>query len=175
MQQLETDPRFQLSTLPRNQQIHLFHSHIAHLRAKHLANMHAFFETNAPTLATTFHKMPVDDLLSSHFVSKLGYDERTLEKEFEVWQRERSQAARIAFDEMLKENSFVEFWGRLGKIGGEGVEGGVKQDDEGMAEDEGEFGGGRVDMKALAKSVDVGEIEKVLRVSPLCLLHSVCC
>ena len=44
------------------------------------------------------------------------------------------------------------------------VEGGVKADDEGKAEDEGEGGGGKVDMKALAKTVDVAEIEKVLKV-----------
>lgn len=64
---------------------------------------------------------------------------------------------------MLSENSFVEFWGRLGKLGGEGVDGGVKADDTG--EDEGEGGGGKVDMKVLAKKVDLEEMEKVLRVS----------
>lgn len=64
---------------------------------------------------------------------------------------------------MLHENSFVDFWGRLGKIGGEGVEGGVKRDDNGD-EDEGEAGGGNVDMKKLAKSVDITEMEKVLKV-----------
>ena len=42
------------------------------------------------------------------------------------------------------------------------MEGGVKaEDDEG---EDGEGGGGKVDMKQLAKSVDVGEIEKVLKV-----------
>lgn len=64
---------------------------------------------------------------------------------------------------MLQENSFVEFWGRLGKIGGEGVEGGVKRDDDGD-EDAGEGGGGNVDMKKLAKSVDITEMVKVLKV-----------
>lgn len=64
---------------------------------------------------------------------------------------------------MLHENTFVEFWGRLGKIGGEGVEGGVKRDDDGD-EDEGEGGGGNVDMKKLAKCVDITEVEKVLKV-----------
>ena len=68
---------------------------------------------------------------------------------------------------MLHENSFVEFWGRLGKVGGEGVEGGVTRDDGGD-EDEGEGGGGNVDMKKLAKSVDITEMEKVLKV---CALH----
>jgi heat shock protein 90kDa beta len=95
-------------------------------------------------------------------VKKLGLDIDSLESEFEAWQRERTTTARADFDEMLKENAFMEFWGRLGKIGGEGVDGGVQADD--LGEDEGEGGGGKVDMKALAKSVDVSDMEKVIRV-----------
>lgn len=63
---------------------------------------------------------------------------------------------------MLTENAFVEFWGRLGKMGGEGVSGGVAAED--LGEDEGEGFGGKVDMKALAKHVDLEEIVKVLKV-----------
>jgi hypothetical protein len=100
-------------------------------------------------------------LLSSHPVRNLGFDMDSLEHEFEKWQRERTAESRKAFDEMLAENSFVEFWGRLSKIGGEGVDGGVKADDP--EEDEGEGGGGKVDMKALARNVDVEEMEKVLK------------
>lgn len=87
-----------------------------------------------------------------------------MEDEFEGWQRERTREARVQFGEMLRENSFVQFWAGLGKMGGEGVEGGVKRDETGVGEDEGEAGGGNVDMKALAKSVDIREIEKVLKV-----------
>jgi len=63
---------------------------------------------------------------------------------------------------MLAENSFVEFWGRLGKMGGEGVHGGIKADDQG--EGVGEGGGGTVDMKALAKNIDIHDMEKVIKV-----------
>lgn len=69
--------------------------------------------------------------------------------------------ARKAFDEMMGENAFVEFWGRLGKIGGAGVDGSIQNDD--IGEDEGEDGV-RVDMKELAKGVDVKDILKVLKV-----------
>lgn len=89
--------------------------------------------------------------------------DRGLAEEFARWQRARGVEARLAFDAMLGENSFVEFWGRLAKIGGEGVGGGVPAEEE--EEEEGEGGGGKVDMKALAKNVDVGEMEKVLQVS----------
>ena len=75
--------------------------------------------------------------------------------------RARTQEARAAFDAMLAENAFVEFWGRLGKIGGQGVDKSIKADD--IGEDEEEV----VDMKALAKTVDLKEMIKVLRVRSL--------
>jgi hypothetical protein len=65
---------------------------------------------------------------------------------------------------MLGENSFVEFWGRLGKIGGEGVNSSVKIDGDDIGEGDGEEE--KVDMKALAKNVDIREMEKVLKVRP---------
>jgi heat shock protein 90kDa beta len=107
--------------------------------------------------------MPLQSLQSSLPVTRLGYQIGQLEHEYEKWQRERTSESRRAFDEMLSENAFVEFWGRLGKIGGDGVEGGVAADD--LGEDEGEGGGGKVDMKVLAKHVDLKEMERVLKVS----------
>lgn len=164
MAQLEKDPRFTQSPLPRNQQVHLFHAHLAQLRDKHLSNLHALFESQTATLATPFSELSLQSLLSSLPATKLGFEKRQLEDEFARWQRERNTKARQAFDEMLSENAFVEFWGRLGKIGGEGVNGGVKAEDDGD-EEEGEGGGGRADMKQLAKSIDLREMEKVLKVS----------
>ncbi|KAJ7179213.1 Hsp90 protein-domain-containing protein [Mycena filopes] len=159
---LSADPRFRNSPLSANAQMNLFHAHVEHLRAKHLTGLYALFEAHAPSLATTFASLPTDSLLGALPVTKLGLDSRGLEHEFQKWQRERTNESRKAFDEMLSENSFIEFWGKLKKIGGEGVDGGVKAD-EPENEDEGEGGGGKVDMKVLAKSVDVGEVEKVLK------------
>ncbi|KAJ7129695.1 Hsp90 protein-domain-containing protein [Mycena epipterygia] len=175
---LSVDPRFRNSPLSPNTQINLFHAHVGHLRAKHMTGLYALFEAHAPTLATTFETLPIPSLLGALPATKLGLDARSLEHEFEKWQRERTNESRKAFDEMLAENSFIEFWGKLKKIGGEGVDGGVKAD-ELEDEDEGEGGGGKVDMKGdflnfvlptlltsaqvLAKSVDVVEVEKVLK------------
>ncbi|KIJ70580.1 hypothetical protein HYDPIDRAFT_78529 [Hydnomerulius pinastri MD-312] len=159
--QLKTDPRFTNSPLPRDQQLRLFHSHMDQLRTKHLNNLHSLFEAHAPSLATPFSALPLESIMKSLPATKLGLDDRDLEKEFDKWQRERTYEARKVFDEMLSENAFVEFWGRLGKIGGEGVDGGVTAED--MGEDEGEGFGGKVDMKALAKNVDLGDIVKVLK------------
>lgn len=161
--QLCIDPRFILSPLPTNQQVHLFHAHVAQLRSKHLENLHSLFESHASSLATPFTDLPLSSLLASLPVTKLGLDVQALEHAYNKWQRERTEAARIAFDQMMGENAFVEFWGRLSKMGGEGVNGGVKADDYGD-EDEGEEGGGKADMKALAKNIDIRDVEKVLRV-----------
>lgn len=120
--------------------------------------MHALFESHAPSLATPFTSLPVTSLLSSLPATKLGFDIQKLEDEYEKWQRERTQKARQAFDEMLTENAFVEFWGRLGKIGGKGVDEGIRADD--IGEDDEQL----VDMKALAKTVDLKEMIKVLKV-----------
>ncbi|KAH8830866.1 Hsp90 protein-domain-containing protein [Flagelloscypha sp. PMI_526] len=139
--ELMIDPRFTDSPLPQNQQMHLFHTHIQHLRGKHFDNLLQLFETHAPSLDTEFKSLPVGEIVTSTSATKLGFDV-------------------TAFDEMLSENAFVEFWGRLGKIGGEGVDGGVKADE--TEEDEGEGGGGKVDMKELAKQVDVKEIIRVI-------------
>ena len=56
--------------------------------------------------------------------------------------------ARRGFDEMMGENSFVKFWGRLGKIGGACVDSSIQNDDVG--EEEGE-GGERVDIVKVLK------------------------
>jgi hypothetical protein len=155
-----------------NQQVHLFHAYVEQLRSKYQSSLAALFETHAPSLASPFSSLPIPYLLTSLPVTKLGLDIGALEAEFERWQRGRTTQARNEFDQMLGESSFIEFWGRLGKIGGEGVEGGIKADD--LGEDEGEGGGGKVDMKQLAKTIDVEEIEKVLRVSLCRVAREVC-
>ncbi|KAF9221952.1 HSP90-domain-containing protein [Gyrodon lividus] len=159
--QLKSDPRFTNSPLPRDQQLHLFHSYMSQLRAKHLNNLHALFEAHTPSLATPFSKLPLGSLIKSLPATKLDLDDRSLENEFNRWQRERAYDARKVFDEMLAENAFVEFWGRFGKMGGEGIDGGVAAED--LGEDEGEGFGGKVDMKTLAKNVDLADIVKVLK------------
>lgn len=160
--QLKTDPRFTNSLLPRDQQLHLFHSHVHQLRSKYLHSVRSLFVAHTPSLATPFSHLPLESIEKSPPATKLGFDSRELEREFDKWQRERTFGARQAFDEMLNENAFVEFWGRLGKMGGEGIDGGVAAED--LGEDEGEAFGGKVDMKALAKNVSLEEIVKVLKV-----------
>ena len=147
-----------------SQQLHLFHEHINNIRSKQTQALYALFEAHTPSLATRFPDLPTPSLLASPPAVKLGFDAHRLEGLFERWQRERNNAARTAFDEMLRENAFVDFWGRLKHIGGDGADEGVQWDEEGMAEDEGEGGGGKVDMKKLAQKVDLTDVIKVLKV-----------
>lgn len=147
-----------------NQQLHLFHEHVNNLRSKQTQTLYGLFEGHAPGLATRFSDLPLPSLLSSPPAVKLDLDTHRLEDLFQRWQRERNNAARHAFEDMLRENAFVDFWGRLKHIGGEGAEEGVQWDEEGMAEDEGEGGGGKVDMKKLAQKVDLTDVVKVLKV-----------
>lgn len=132
------------------------------LRSKHLNSLQVLFSAHTASLEASFSNLPLESIEKSLPATKLGLDSRELEREFDKWQRERTSDARKAFDEMLTDNAFVEFWGRLGKMGGEGVNGGVTAED--LGEDEGEGFGGKVDMKALAKNVDLNDIIKVLKV-----------
>ena len=123
-------------------------------------------------------KRPRDSLSppsSSDESSDPAYDYPDLEREFAGWQSDRYSVAREAFDAMLKENAFVKFWGRVGKMGviedeekarlGKVVFG-DEQGDTGADEmEDGEGGGGKADLKSLAKGIDVKEMERVLRVS----------
>ena len=115
---------------------------------------------------------------SSDEDSRPAYDYPDLEREFAGWQSDRYSAAREAFDAMLQENSFVKFWGRIGKMGVvedeekarlDKVVFGDEQGDTGADEmEEGEGGGGKADLKSLARGIDVKEMDRVLRVGNGC-------
>ncbi|CAE6370728.1 unnamed protein product [Rhizoctonia solani] len=189
---LESDPRFQHASqvLPIGAQRAKFAAHVEHLRARYISQLHALFEAHMTGLNMPAEALP-KSVRGSLPAVKLGFVTDDLEKEgpgddqdmvddedtsksrarlnqglaneYARWQRGKVTEARLAFDALLGENSFVEFWGRLAKMGGEGVNGGVPIDEDDEENEEGEGGGGKVDMKALAKNVDVSEMEKVLK------------
>ncbi|KAF8739019.1 FF domain, partial [Rhizoctonia solani] len=189
---LESDSRFQHASqvLPIGAQRAKFAAHTEHLRARYISQLHALFEAHMTSLNMPAEALP-KSVRGSLPAVKLGFVTDDLEKEgpgddqemlddddtsksqgrlnkgladeYARWQRNKVAEARVAFDALLGENSFVEFWGRLAKMGGEGINGGVPIDGDDEENEEGEGGGGKVDMKALAKNVDVSEMEKVLR------------
>lgn len=125
--------------------------------------------------------------------------ESSLEHEFTHWQQERTTLARTDFQKLLEENSFIEFWGKVGKSSksksgadGDDEENGSDDEDAGkrgfavtMGEEdlgmdldaEGDVGGaggggeeddqgiGGKDLKSLARSIGLAEVERVLKVS----------
>lgn len=177
MSYLSTQPSFKThcTNIQRNRLQHLFYAHLDHLKEKGKTSLASLFEAYAPELNIVWEDLPLDSrksLISSGPAKKLAggeEDSSVVQHEFEKWQRERWSASRIAFDAMLHENAFIEFWGRVGKMGlQDDDEKGrlgrvVFADESGKAEGEGEGEGGTADLQSLAKSVDLKEIMRVLR------------
>ena len=165
LEQLKTDPRFNHSVLPLPARQDLFSKHVAALRKKHLEALHSLFEAHAPGLHAEFSELPISSIQASLPTQKLRLDKNSeaLESEYRQWRQERVARAEREFREMLNENSFVEFWGRVRKMREE-TNGTIKVEigaEDLPGEDD---ASGRVDLKTLAKSVDVQEIERVLKV-----------
>lgn len=155
----------------------MFSTHVGHLRDKFLTSLHALFATYAPLLSSKFSSITDEQRSSldkSLPATKLGLScspRGGMEREFEAWQSRRTTEARAAFQALLEENSFIEFWGKVGKIDktevGQGVE--VVDEDLEMGEMGGTGGvaddeeGGR-DLKTLAKGIGEEQIERVLKV-----------
>jgi len=176
----------------------LFHEHIQTLRTKQLAALHALFEAHAPSLADKFDALPERSVRASVPATKLGMglidigdddvDERErrraedrdikarvlLEDEFSRWQRVRRQEAETAFWQMLSENAFVAFWGRVQKMALDKERKEREREDEGgmhvdvddedlIGEEAGEEGEERASLQKLAKGIHVEEIQRVLK------------
>lgn len=184
VQSLSKDPRFILCALPLPAQKELFTSHVSRIREKYLKMLHGLFAAHTPSINARWVELDESTrraIRRSLPVTKLGLypdsdgkdsdsdddmirrrsSDRDIESEFEKWQRVRNADARRAFDEMLGENAFVEFWGRMNKAGEAGTDiPGVEEEEEA----EGEGSGGKADLKKLAKSIDIGEVAVVLKV-----------
>lgn len=148
--------------------------------------METFFEENAPSLATSFEaverkllsliddmaqdapqsSMPPELLLTITTINRL-IDGRSrsrglemIEGFFESWKRKKETRAREEFEEMCGESAFIDFWCRMKNTAKEtGV--GKKTIGEDGQEDEEEDE--MVDLKEMAKSIDLGEVEAVMK------------
>jgi transcription elongation regulator 1 len=87
-----------------------------------------------------------------------------LEQRWHAWKRSRETEARQEFDQMLGENSFVEFWGGMRKKVVDEEASKVKEEEE-REEGEGLGEGGAADLVGMAGKIDLDEIKSVLRVS----------
>lgn len=167
MQFLQADPRFNHPSLNPHDKRRMFENHLAQLGSKRSNDLDQLFKTHVTTLATTYDEI-YPKIVDDFTVKRLGLQGEALEDRFKAWHRMRESEARREFDQMLGENSFVEFWGRMRKKKLD--EAALKVEADEMGEGEGLGEGGAADLTALAKQIDLNEIKAVLRVrSSFCL------
>ncbi|WVR07149.1 hypothetical protein IAU60_004190 [Kwoniella sp. DSM 27419] len=164
VQYLSTDARFNHPALgPRDKQ-RLFAEHLNRISSKRANALHQLFESHTPSLDTPFDNV-YPHIIEDPIVKRLGLSIEALEDRWKAWMRMRESSARAEFDQMLGENSFVDFWGKMRKktLDEKALE--VKQDDQ-FEEAEGlDLPGeeGATDITKLARQIDLGEIKSVLR------------
>jgi transcription elongation regulator 1 len=161
VQFLQSDPRFNHPSLNPHDKRRLFEVRIQHLSGKRANDLDQLFRTHATSLDIKYDDI-YPKIVEDFTVKRLGLQGSALEDRFKAWHRTREAEARREFDEMLGENSFVEFWGRMRKKKLD--EGALKVAADEMEEGEGLGEGGAADLTALAKQIDLDEIKSVLRV-----------
>lgn len=136
----------------------MFDSHLSELYNKRLVAVESLFLTQSPLLTTPFTDI-LPEISNLPIVTRLiGTNLDRLEKLHESWSRKRYGEARKEFDALLKENSMLEYWGRLQK----------KEDGDdtgkGIADEDEDEDDGALDLKTMAKQVDIKAVHAVLRV-----------
>ncbi|KAK8864295.1 hypothetical protein IAR55_001541 [Kwoniella newhampshirensis] len=160
-QYLQSDPRFDHPALGPRDKLRLFHDHLTRLSSKRSNALHQLFEAHTPSLDTPYDSV-YPHIVDDPQVKHLGLQGEALENRWKAWLRSREASARKEFDEMLGENSFVEFWGKMRKKTLDEKAKEVKEEEE-FEEGEGMGEGGAADLTALARQIDLGEIKSVLR------------
>ncbi|KAH8915141.1 hypothetical protein BT69DRAFT_1252051 [Atractiella rhizophila] len=157
---LKKDPRFEGTSLRPTEKIELFNRHIEGLKSKRSDAVEKLFETHAPSLDTTFETV-FPQISDNPAVTRLSLTPPQLEENFNAFQRRRLLFAKQDFEQLMGENSFIEFWGRIQKDKSDKEAAKKVLDEEGL--DEEEYGETQVDLGAMAKSVDLKDIHKVLQ------------
>lgn len=162
VQYLRADSRFNHPSLNAHDKRRMFEAHLGHLGSNRSNDLDQLFKSHATSLATTYDEI-YPKIVDDFTVKRLGLQGQALEDRFKAWHRTRQTEARGEFEQMLGENSFVEFWGRMRKKKLD--EEALKVEADEMDEGEGLGEGGAADLTALAKQIDLNEIKSVLRVS----------
>ncbi|KAF8757667.1 FF domain [Rhizoctonia solani] len=156
--------------LPIGAQRAKFAAHIEHLRARYISQLHALFEAHMTSLNMPAEALP-KSVRGSLPAVKLGFVTDDLEKEGpgddqEMLDDDDTSKSQGRLNKGLADEYARWQRNKVAEARGEGINGGVPIDGDDEENEEGEGGGGKVDMKALAKNVDVSEMEKVLKASP---------
>lgn len=161
---LEKDARFQSTGLSLSDKQRMFNSHLETIAHKRLDALYKLFESHSPKLNTPFEDV-FPEIVNDYAVTRLSLTPEKLEQRYEQWQDVRFQQARKDFEMLLKENSFVDFWGRMRNKNINDKAYIPENEDE--DDDYGAEGGGKANLADMAKSVDLKEMHAVLRVSRL--------
>lgn len=126
--------------------------------------MEGLFSDHTPLLTTPFSAVLPAISSSQHVTRMVHSDFDKLEEMYTAWLQRRTQSARREFDDLLRENPSLEFWGRLQKdtVSGEKV----KRDEE--EEDEGDAADDAIDLKTMAGQIDLAAIQATLKVREIC-------
>ncbi|WVQ99287.1 hypothetical protein IAU59_006419 [Kwoniella sp. CBS 9459] len=160
---LSNDPRFNHPSLGPRDKARLFSDHISRIASKRSNALHQLFEAHTPSLDTPYDSV-YPHIVDDQLIKRLGLQGDALEDRWKAWMRTRETFARGEFDQMLGENSFVEFWGKMRKKTLDENALAVKRDDQ-FEEAEGIDVPGEEanDITKLARQIDLGEIKSVLR------------
>ncbi|SAM83226.1 uncharacterized protein UBRO_05265 [Ustilago bromivora] len=165
--QLSSDGRFHAPALSEDEKEQLFREHQQRLATKEQSKIGSVFARYAKKLDTQAEDVIAltlqDEELSHLPMQMYREDKAKLKAAYAKWDAERKKSAEKEFKEMLTESAFVEFWGRLKKeVNASSDVGEKKREARQGEEDDGEEGDGTT-MLDLARKVDLGEIESVLR------------
>jgi transcription elongation regulator 1 len=163
--QLEKDPRWEHPALTLADKHDMFIAHLQSLAHKRLDALHKLFLAHAPSLDTPFEDV-YPEIVNDFAVTRLGLTPEKLQSRYEEWQRVRFQQSKAEFQALLKESSFVDFWGRMKNkaLAGQGV---IPNEDSDEEDDAGDETGGKANLEMMAKQIDLKEMHDVLQVSPL--------
>jgi transcription elongation regulator 1 len=181
---LSSDGRFDAPGLRAADKDNLIQQHIDHLNEKRLRELERVFERHASSLDVEAEiALPLirnDDEVERRQLDQLEVlvsGRKSMKDLFLDWRDESERQASMAFQQMLKENAFVNFWGRLRQEhkqrqeaaekgnGAGGAGGGGRQGEDEEDEDD-------PDLLQMAGNIDLEEIHSILRVSARMLTGS---
>lgn len=172
---LKGDPRWGGSKMNSFTRQNLLAEHIEKLMGKKKDSLYKIFQRLAPSLEDAKEEIILPLVRHDFEYERLRLDEFLeqeeggLSSEWKKWLRQREHQARLDFDQMLKENSFLDFWGRLkaeAQRKNEAQEDQAKKalelDVKNQTEEE-EEEASRTTLVEMANQVDLEEIHSVLR------------
>lgn len=127
------------------------------LYAKRIGVLEELFSSHSPLLTTPFTDVLPEISSSPHVIRLVGKDFDRLESLYKSYNQKRELQSRREFDELLQENSVVQYWVKMQK---ETMNGDAQK----IADEEEDDDEEAIDLRTMANQVDLPAIEAVLKV-----------